>query len=118
MNQTSWSDDPVLRRLIEAAEADPETIGLILYGSRGAGYGGPESDYDVEWVLTDAAREGREARDGTPLSPEKFGIQGVRVELWYHCPAGLAREAANPGWGAYDYSCARVLLDKTGEVKA
>jgi hypothetical protein len=117
MTQTSWSEDPVLRPLIEAAAADPETIGLILYGSRGAGYGGPESDYDVAWVLTDVAHEGRKARGETTLSAEKFGIQGVKVDLWYDYPTELARQAANPSWGTYDYSCASVLMDKTGEVK-
>lgn len=47
------NDDPVVAPLIDAARDDPSTIGLILHGSRGAGMGDEESDYDLIWVLTD-----------------------------------------------------------------
>jgi hypothetical protein len=37
MNQPSWMEDPVLKRLISEATEDLRTVGLILGGSRGAG---------------------------------------------------------------------------------
>src|SRR6478735_5165100 len=45
----------VLEELIEEVNADPESIGLILHGSRGAGVHGADSDYDLVRVVTDDA---------------------------------------------------------------
>src|SRR5262249_9561880 len=55
----TWGNDPVLAPLLAAAAVDPEVEGLILSGSRGAGIHDAESDYDIEWVLTDAAYDRR-----------------------------------------------------------
>jgi uncharacterized protein DUF4037 len=113
VTQTCWQDDLVLRSLIQVAEADPETIGLFLSGSRGAGLPGPESDYDIAWVLTDAAYQRREGRVEAPLVGGR-----TRIDLHPTCPAELAAKAAAPGWWTYGTSTAQVLLDKTGEVAA
>lgn len=115
MNEMSWSDDPLLLRLIDEAAADPQTVGLILGGSRGAGCAGAESDYDVEWVLTDAAYTQRQER-GEPLELKKIRLDGQPADLSYTCPRELERIAANPGWWTPGYATARVLLDKTGEA--
>jgi hypothetical protein len=40
-------DDPVLTALVREAADDPETIGLILSGSRSAGCADEASDYDL-----------------------------------------------------------------------
>jgi hypothetical protein len=48
--------DPVLAPLVRGAAVDPETLGVVLSGSRGAGLGDADSDYDVVFVLTEAAR--------------------------------------------------------------
>ena len=43
------ADDPVLRRLRQALEAEygPRLERVVLFGSRARGDAGPESDYDV-----------------------------------------------------------------------
>jgi hypothetical protein len=115
MNEMSRTKDPLLQRLINEAVEDPSTVGLILSGSRGAGCAGAESDYDVEWVLTDAAYSARQER-GEPLSLSKTRLDGQPADLSYTCPRELERVAANPGWWTPGYATARVLLDKTGEV--
>jgi hypothetical protein len=115
MNETSMTEDRVLQRLIGDAAADPSTVGLILSGSRGAGCAGQESDYDIEWVLTDAVYAERQER-GEPLSLSKTRLDGQPADLSYTCPRELERIAANPGWWTPGYATARVLLDKTGEI--
>ena len=115
--QPVWSDDPVLAGLLAEAAADPETIALALSGSRSAGRGHPDSDYDVLWVLTDAAYARRQA-EGTPLELDRGNPGGARVDLWCVCPRELARIAAAPSWVTPGLATSRVLLDKTGEATA
>ena len=43
----------VLEELVGEVAADPQSIGLILHGSRAAGTDGPESDYDLLRVVTE-----------------------------------------------------------------
>lgn len=115
MDKMSRTEDPLLRRLITEAADDQNSIGLILGGSRGAGCAGPDSDYDIEWVLTDAAYAERQER-GEPLELKKARLDGQPADLSYTCLRELERIAANPGWWTPGYATARVLLDKTGDV--
>src|SRR5437868_3130260 len=109
------NEDPILAPLLTAASEDPETIGLILTGSRGAGVGDDESDYDLIWVLSDAAYERRKVRaDSLDFF---FYAEGRRtVDGHYSCPRELAHVATNPGWWTAGYVSSRVLLDETGHV--
>jgi hypothetical protein len=109
----SWAEDPVLRPLLAQGAADPDTLGLILSGSRGAGVAVPDSDYDLLWVLTDDAYERR--RDAAPPEAGPPFVREV-VDIRYSCPSELSRVAANPGWWTHGYVTARILLDKTGDV--
>lgn len=117
--ENSPANDSVLRALLAEAGADPHTVGLILGGSRGADVADHESDYDLEWVLTDAAWNARTGR-GEPLDAKKqaYGSADALLDLSYTCPRKLCEMAANPGWWSPGYATARVLLDKTGEVTA
>jgi hypothetical protein len=103
--------DPVLDALLAEASTDPGTLGLILSGSRAVGAADATSDYDIVWVLTDAARDERKptrtVRRFDALPP---------AEIEYSCPRDLAAAADEPGWWTYGYVSAQVLLDKTGEL--
>jgi hypothetical protein len=114
MISTDDDPDPVLQMLIAEAEADPDVIGLILTGSRGAGAVHPESDYDVCFLVTDAAydryeREGQHPHRGATLDPQQ--------DIWDECPRRFY-QAEIPAWEIPGFAEGRVLLDKTGETAA
>jgi hypothetical protein len=116
MREYSWQEDAELSRFIADAVADIDTVGLILSGSRGAGFAADDSDYDLYWVLTDAVYDRREQR-GEPLKIRLPATERrTMVEVMYACPGRLAETAATPGWWTAGYADARVLLDKTGQV--
>jgi hypothetical protein len=108
--------DPVVASLLAQAEADPDTLGLLLTGSRGAGQADDDSDYDLVWVLSDLAYQSL-ADQGGPRDHAR-AVDGRKVELSYVCPAVLAQMAAHPTWRNPDYATAVVLLDRTGDLPA
>lgn len=108
-------EDPILAPLMTTARNDPETMGLILTGSRGAGVGDDESDYDLIWVLSDAAYERRQ-KCADPLDFFSYADGRRTVDGHYSCPRELAHVATNPGWWTAGYATSRLLLDKTGDV--
>jgi hypothetical protein len=116
------TEDPFLAPLLRAAGADADTLGVILSGSRGAGLGDASSDYDVVFVLTEAALAARLAR-GEPLHVRQLAASGAEgplpgkdADLKHTSLSRLAERAASPGWQTYGFVAARILLDKTGEV--
>lgn len=112
---TEWQDDPLLVPLLSIAANDVEVEGVVLNGSRGAGMHDDESDYDVVWVLTDAAYEQRRARGKAkhvrnhPLDP--------RLDVSYSCLGELDRIACDANWELLDFATAQVLYDKAGRVQ-
>jgi predicted nucleotidyltransferase len=48
--------DEVLAELVRDAEADPDTVAVVLCGSRSVGHERPDSDYDVHYVRLVAAK--------------------------------------------------------------
>lgn len=108
------SGDPVVAAVLGRAQADPDTVGLLLAGSRGAGQADAASDYDFVWVLSDHAYQDRAERGG-PWDAAHT-IAGRKVELSYASPAVLRELAERPTWRNPDYATAVVLLDRTGEL--
>jgi hypothetical protein len=104
----------VLDELIEEVNADPESIGLILHGSRGAGVHGPDSDYDLVHVVTDEAysarRERGELREKRPGTP--------RADVVYASPELLGRQAEATDGYTPMFVTAQVVADTDGEVSA
>lgn len=105
--------DAVLAAVVAEVQADPDSVGLLLHGSRAAGTARPDSDYDLIRVVSDAEREAR-SRAGTLL--ERRSETGV--DLLYQSPGRLDWLADHPDWYTATYFGARVLVDKTGEVAA
>jgi len=110
------SGDPVVAAVLEEARASPDTLGLLLTGSRGAGQADARSDYDFTWVLTDLALQMRVER-GDPTDTAR-AIDGQTVEIGYVSPTILRQLAERPSWRNPDYATAVMLLDRTGELPA
>ncbi len=114
MEDAAFANDPLLQPLLLEASGDPGTVGVIIHGSRGAGVGDRQSDYDLIWVLTDEGYDRRVAT-GLPLE-ETTKYQGRKLtEISYTCLRRLAGPST-PDWIIQGLATARVLLDKTGEV--
>jgi hypothetical protein len=114
VTQTVWANDPVIQPLIATARTNPEIEGLILSGSRGADVHDAESDYDLEWVLTDEAYAQLAARGDemrVPMDPDQPWL-----DIGYTCCQKLAQIAAAADWPLPGYTTAQVLYDKTGQV--
>lgn len=102
----------VLDEIAREVEADPESIGLILHGSRAAGVHGPDSDYDLVWVVTDEAYAARRERDalrekrpGTPMA-----------DVVYSSPGRLRRYAESSDGYTPMFVTAQVVADRDGRV--
>ncbi|MBX3015200.1 MAG: hypothetical protein KF832_27020 [Caldilineaceae bacterium] len=105
-------NDPVLVGVKAEAAADPDVIGVLLGGSRGAGAIHAESDYDICLVITDEAWERWAPTEAWPPRAFVATAPGT-VDLWYICPA-LMEATSQPAWELRGYAEAVILLDKTG----
>lgn len=101
----------VLDEIAAEVAADSESIGLILHGSRAAGVHGPESDYDLVRVVTDASYEARRERD--ELREKRPGL-----DIVYASPERLRLHAAATDGYTGMYVTAQVVVDQDGEVGA
>lgn len=99
-----------LDTLVREAEEDPDTIGLFLHGSRGAGQERPGSDYDLIRVVTDEEYSSREAAGA-------LQVKAADTDTVYTTLARLDHHAANPDWNTAGFLAARLLFDRTGEVE-
>jgi predicted nucleotidyltransferase len=101
-----------LDELAAEVRDDPESIGLILHGSRAAGVHGPDSDYDLVWVVTDASfaarterGEFRERRPGPPAA-----------DIVFSSPERLRLRAESTDGYTPMFVTARVVADTDGQV--
>ena len=94
--------DRVLTAVVERAAADPATVGVLLKGSPVDA----ESDYDLVWILTDAACDRRD-----PLH-----VREPPLDIAYSSPQRLRDAAASPGWWSAGLARTRVLFDRSGEA--
>jgi len=91
--------DGVLAALVRDAADDPETLAVVLHGSRAAGLERPGSDYDVCYVRT----IGEMPAVASQVDPAVITIDELR--------------SAEPYWFTDGIVQGRVLLDKTeGEL--
>ena len=115
MSSTAWANDAIIQPLIAAAAADPDVEGLLLGGSRGAGMADHESDYDLEWVLTDAAYDQRVAR-GEQLHVSQDPAAPL-LDISYTCFRTLAQidTLADQGWPPGYLHTTLLRLVQTGD---
>jgi hypothetical protein len=105
----------VLDEIVAEIENDPESIGLILHGSRAAGVHGPESDYDLVRVVTDASYAARSER-GEPLLERRPGPP--KADVSYASPERLRLRGESTDGYTPMYVTATVVADTEGEVAA
>lgn len=111
-----FGDDPLLVALVARATADPETLGLALTGSRGAGMADAASDYDLCQVLTEAAFARRTAEDAA--FPLVDGLEtSAKIDLWYAAPSTLTVEKT-VSWMLPAFADTELLFDRDGSVGA
>jgi hypothetical protein len=91
--------DDVLSALLRDAEDDPDTLAVILHGSRGAGIADDASDYDVVFIRT---------RKDLPPLPDRVEADVTLLE---------ELRTSEPTWKTDGLVQGRLLLDKTGEVR-
>jgi hypothetical protein len=112
----SDGSDPYLAERIAAIERDPETVGLLLHGSRAGGEPRADSDYDLIQVVTQEAYDARWERSA--LLERIRGDGAPTADILYQTLSGIARYVEEPGWFTATYLSARILFDRTGELTA
>ncbi len=103
--------DERFRSLRTAAMDDPLVVGLILTGSRGAGFHEPGSDFDVRVVLRDDAT----TFDRMRYDAESYGAidAGATTAAEFATYADWGTPFA---WDRYSFAHAQLVIDKTGDV--
>ncbi|HVM15994.1 MAG TPA: hypothetical protein VM290_00230 [Gaiellaceae bacterium] len=103
--------DAVVERLAAEARADPDTVGLVLTGSRAAGTADAASDFDVVWVLADDAFDARVASDGQQR--KEGGVDRI-----FQTARRLEELAGQEHWARPTFIGARVVFDRGGGLAA
>lgn len=106
-------DDPFLADLIAAVRDDPDTVGVLLHGSRAVGHERSDSDYDLIRIVTAEAYDAR--RDRNALV-EKTTDGKRKADVLYQTASRIEGYVSAPDWYTATYLSARVLFDRTGEV--
>jgi hypothetical protein len=104
----------VLDEIVGEVTADPESIGLILHGSRAAGVDGPHSDYDLLRVVSEEAYAAR--RDSDRLRERRSGPP--KADIVYSSRERLRLGAERTDGYTPMFVNARVVADSDGEVAA
>lgn len=107
--------DPALQALIAEAQADPDVIGLVLTGSRAVGGVTHESDYDLVFVVTDAAMQRYEDTMHTPARGATIHPPILTNDIWHESPRNLRLDTVID-WMLPAYAESLVVYDRTGET--
>ena len=114
--RTRDREDPVLAELVAEVRDDPETLGLLLHGSRALETHRDDSDYDLIRIVTEEAYLARRARDALL---EKINREGrPKLDVLYQTPSRIEPYVKDPGWYTASYLSARIVFDRTGEIAA
>jgi hypothetical protein len=97
----------VLDELAAEVRDDPESVGLILHGSRAAGTEREGSDFDLIRVVRDEAYPAH-----AKLRDKRRGADGLAVDVFYSSPARLSELAERPDWRVGMLVTGRVVVDR------
>lgn len=104
----------LLEEIVAEVDRDPESVGLILHGSRAAGVHGPDSDYDLVRVVTDEAYEAR--RERGELREKRRRPGDLIADVVYSSPGRLQARADAPDGYTGMFVTAQVVADTDGLV--
>jgi hypothetical protein len=107
--------DSVLTEVTKEFRDDPDAVGLLVHGSRGFGVAGPDSNYDLIAIVSDAAYARRRER-GT-LVERRFRSASPPVAIAYESLDRLRHGARRGGSRVEAFASSIVVLDKSGEIE-
>jgi hypothetical protein len=102
--------------LVEEVEDDPESLALILHGSRAAGVGGADSDYDLVRVVTETGYAAR--ADRGELREKRTSPGSPMADVVYTSTDRLRRRLEETDGYTGMFVTAQVVADTDGEVAA
>lgn len=105
--------DQLFEQLVQAAERDPDVLGLVLVSSRGKGMATPFSDYDVFLIVQGGAVERSQQRYAAFTGPTTEIDLGVLAIEAFETFAAWGNPEA---WERYSFANATTLIDKTGQI--
>jgi len=106
--------DPVLESYVAGAKEDPDTLGVLLHGSRASGRSRADSDYDLIRIVTQEAYDVR--RDAQTLHV-RVTLDGGKIgDVLYQTPSRIVTYVSTPGWYTATYLSARVAFDRRGDI--
>lgn len=112
--------EPKARAWLEAEAARPDTLGMLLVGSRATGWGAPDADYDAFVYVTPERYRSTGLRD-TLVWLEADGEFPARVvgDFSIFAPEHLDIHEASPlDIDHWPYVDAVVIHDRTGDLEA
>lgn len=108
------SSDPVLASYVAMVKDDPDTLAVLLHGSRASGRHRDDSDYDLIRVVTQEAYNSR--RKDAALLKYITLDDGTKGDVLYQTPAGIETYVTTHGWYTPTYLGAQVAFDRDGQI--
>jgi hypothetical protein len=108
--------DPVLASYVATLREDPDTLAVLLHGSRASGRHREDSDYDLIRVVTQEAYDSR--RKDAALLKYITLDDGMKGDVLYQTPAGIEAYVTTHGWYTPTYLGARIAFDRDGQIGA
>ena len=108
------AEDFVLSRYVAAVEADADTLGLLLHGSRAGGRAREGSDYDLIRIITEDAYATRER--AKQLHQRSDLDDGSVADVLYQTPSRIETYVTQLGWYTATYLGAHVAFDRNGDI--
>jgi len=108
------ASDPVLESYVSGAKEDPDTLGVLLHGSRATGRARADSDYDLIRIVTQEAYAAR--RDAGTIHDRVTLGDGTIGDVLYQTPSRIDTYVRTPGWYTATYLSARVAFDRSGDL--
>ena len=108
------TDAVALVSYVAAVKDDPDTLGVLLHGSRASGRHSEDSDYDLIRIVTQEAYDARR-KDAALLKRITLG-DGTKGDVLYQTPAGIETYVTTLGWYTATYLGARVVFDRHGDI--